>query len=241
MRMRRAAVCSKAYSRSRYSCFARPMPAARHGPRAANGAMCGSTRWPYGGFPIIESSRRTAAKSAAMSSASNAIEEPGPYLKIAIVHGRQVAPRDRLSLASQRPTHRVFPRGAHILHRAAIISPRRSTRAYLPFSAARLLSGCMRACTSAVPVASARRQRRGARQAWRSCCIAAVGGWSDRPLRYDVVTNTPGLLAFDASCCVARDARLSTCGTCSADFLCDSGENRGQWEGPILQKSGICH
>lgn len=180
MRMRRAAVCSKAYSRSRYSCFARPMPAARNGPRAANGAMCGSTRWPYGGFPIIDWSQRTAAKSAARSSASNAIEEPGPYLKIAIVHGRQVAPRDRLSRASQRPSHRGFSRGAHILHLAEIISPRRPTRAYLPFSAARLFLGRMRACTSAVLVASARRQRQGARQASGSYCIAAGEGWSGR-------------------------------------------------------------
>lgn len=81
MRMRRAAVCSKAYSRSRCAGFARPMPAARNRPRAVNGAMCGSTRSPYGGFFIIELSRRPAAKRAARSSASNAIEEPGAVLE----------------------------------------------------------------------------------------------------------------------------------------------------------------
>lgn len=128
------------------------------------------------------------------------LKDRGPCLKIEIVHGGQVAHRDRLSLARHRLSRRRFPRGARILHLAAIISPRRPTRAYLPFRAAQLFWRCARACASAEPVASACRQRREmARQAWTSCCIATGDGRSGRPLRYDVVTGAPGSPAFDVS------------------------------------------
>ncbi|WP_155740739.1 hypothetical protein [Burkholderia territorii] len=76
---------------------------------------------------------------------------------------------------------------------------------------------------------------------WTACCIAASDGRSGWLLRNDVVTNAPVLPACMCDADGARQARLQTWKTCYPDFLCDSDENCGQWEAPILQKSGICH
>ncbi len=165
MRMPGAPVCSKAYLHSRYSVFARPVSAARkRTARREPGAMCGSTQWPCDGFPIIDPSRRPAARRAARPSASNAIDERGPYLKIAIVRGGQVVHRGSgcaRSAAARRPTstassissRRARPSFGHRCSDAPANTRILATTRCPP------RSSCMRTCTGTAPVAWAGRPR----------------------------------------------------------------------------------
>ncbi len=98
MRMRRAPVCSTAYSPTRLK---RAGTGRAAHPRAASGAMCGSTHWPSGGFSIIRLSRRPAAKHVARAvGIEKRLKKPGAVLE----H------RD-----CSRPAGRPSPRRAHTI------------------------------------------------------------------------------------------------------------------------------